>query len=99
MKSYDLTLAAEDDLREIWIYTYRTWGLDQADRYFDLIERCLDAVGDGRAASRSFDTLPDGIHIHRCEHHYIVWLDVARPVVIAILHERMDIVRHLDDRM
>jgi toxin ParE1/3/4 len=34
--------------------------------------------------------LPDGIRIHRCEHHYIVWLAEDRPIIIAILHERMD---------
>ncbi len=35
------------------------------------------------------------IRIHRCEHHYIVWLDEDRPVIIAILHERMDFMRRL----
>ena len=34
-----------------------------------------------------------------CEHHYIVWLDGDRPVVVAILHERMDFVRRLKDRL
>ncbi len=99
MRAYDLTLAAEEDLRGIWRYTYETWGADQADRYFGQIEECCDAVGEGRARSRSFETLPQGVRIHRCEHHYIVWLAADRPVVIAILHERMDFVRRLKDRL
>ena len=99
MRAYDLTLAAEEDLRSIWRYTYDTWGADQADSYFGQIEDCCDAVGEGRVRSRSFDTLPEGVSIHRCEHHYIVWLDANRPVVIAILHERMDFVRRLKDRL
>ncbi|WP_375263917.1 type II toxin-antitoxin system RelE/ParE family toxin [Palleronia sp.] len=69
MKTYDLTPAAEEDLREIWRYTYETWGADQADRYFDRIAACLDAVGEGHARSRSFNELAGDVRISRCEHH------------------------------
>ncbi len=99
MNSYALTLAAEDDLRGIWRYTYETWGLDQAETYFDQIEACCDVVGHRRAQSGSLEGLPDGIRIHRCEHHYIVWLDEGLPVIIAVLHKRMDLVRWLKDRL
>lgn len=99
MATYDLSLAAEDDLRGIWRYTYDTWGIEQAERYFDQIEACCDAVGAGRARSRSFNQLPDDVRIHRCEHHYIVWLVGERPIIIAILHERMDFVQRLKHRL
>lgn len=99
MQSYDLTLAAEKDLRDIWRYTYETWGFEQAETYFDRIEACCEAIGDRNAQSKTPDGLPDGIRIHRCEHHYIVWLDEDRPIVVAILHERMDLVRWLKDRL
>ena len=99
MPFYDLTLAAETDLRDIWRYTYKTWGFDQAEKYFDQIEACCEAVGDGRARSKVLEGLQEGVHIHRCEHHFIVWLAGARPVIIAILHERMDFVRRLKSRL
>lgn len=99
MQSYDLTLAAEEDLRGIWRYTYETWGFDQAETYFDRIEACCEAIGDRNARSKTLEGLPDSVRIHRCEHHYIVWLDEARPVIIAILHERMDFMRRLKDRL
>lgn len=99
MPSYDLTLAAETDLRDIWRYTYKTWGFDQAEKYFDQIEACCEAVGDGRARSKALEGLQEGVHIHRCKHHFIVWLAGTRPVVIAILHERMDFVRRLKSRL
>ena len=99
MPSYDLTLAAETDLRDIWRYTYKTWGFDQAEKYFNQIEACCEAVGDGRARSKVLEGLQEGVHIHRCEHHFIVWLAGARPVIIAILHERMDFVRRLKSRL
>lgn len=99
MPSYDLTLAAETDLRDIWRYTYKTWGFDQAEKYFDQIEACCEAVGDGRARSKVLERLQEGVQIHRCEHHFIVWLAGTRPVIIAILHERMDFVRRLKSRL
>ena len=99
MPSYDLTLAAETDLRDIWRYTYKTWGFDQAEKYFDQLEACCEAVGDGRARSKVLEGLQEGVHIHRCEHHFIVWLAGASPVIIAILHERMDFVRRLKSRL
>ena len=99
MRAYDLTLAAEEDLRGIWLYSCRTWGAEQADRYLDLIETCCDAVGRGRARSMLVDGLPDGVHMHRCEHHRIVWLPAEQPIIIAFLHERMDPVRRLEGRL
>lgn len=82
----------------IWQYTTDTWGLDQAETYFDKIEACCDAVGDKRARSKTLSGLPDGVRIHRCEHHYIIWLNADRPIIIAILHERMDFLQRLKDR-
>ena len=99
MRTYDLSLAAEEDLRNIWRYTYDTWGVDQAEKYFNQIEACCEAVGNGRARSKSFNELPNDVRIHRCEHHYVVWLDVERPIIVAILHERMDFVQRLKDRL
>ena len=80
MRSYDLTLAAEEDLQGIWLYTYETWGFDQAETYFNQIEACCEAVGSGQVRSKRLDGLPEGVHIHRCEHHYIAYLDDDRGV-------------------
>jgi toxin ParE1/3/4 len=56
----------------------------------------LDA---NRRSQGLLDGLPDGIRIHRCEHHYIVWFDGKRPIIIAILHERMDFVKRMKHRL
>ncbi|MFV0512084.1 MAG: type II toxin-antitoxin system RelE/ParE family toxin [Jhaorihella sp.] len=99
MSFYALTLAAETDLRDIWRYTYKTWGFDLAEKYFDQIEACCEAVGDERARSKVLEGLQEDVHIHRCQHHFIVWLARTRPIIIAILHERMDFVRRLKSRL
>lgn len=37
MPEYRLSPAAELDLEDIWTYTVEHWGIDQADRYTDLL--------------------------------------------------------------
>ncbi|WP_306043773.1 type II toxin-antitoxin system RelE/ParE family toxin [Mameliella sp. MMSF_3455] len=99
MAGYDLTLGAEEDLRAIWAYTFEAWGADQADKCLDQIAACCDAIRAGRARSKTLDLLPEDVRIHRREHHYVVWLFAPRPIVLAVLHERMDFVRWLKDRL
>jgi toxin ParE1/3/4 len=68
MLPYELTLAAEADLREIARYTLRQWGERQ---------------------------------VTRCEHHYVFYLppEGQKPRIIAVLHENMDLLARLEDRL
>lgn len=43
---------AEDDLEEIWLYTYRSWSVDQADRYVAEIIAAVEDLAAGRAKGR-----------------------------------------------
>lgn len=52
MKVYNLTLAAEEDLLGIWHDTFDKWGFKQAENYFDQIEACCEAVGNGQTRSK-----------------------------------------------
>lgn len=99
MPSYDLTLAAEEDLRAIWRHTSETWGPEQADKYLDQLGDCFDAIAIRRAPSRSLPQLPDEVRIHRCQHHYIFWFAIDRPIIIAVLHEKMDVLQRLKERL
>ena len=50
MAEYRLSPAAERDLEEIWKYTRKEWGLEQAERYIDLL------VDDERGAASPVST-------------------------------------------
>ena len=99
MKVYNLTLAAEEDLLGIWRDTFDKWGFKQAENYFDQIEACCEAVGNGQTRSRKFDQLSGDVRIYRCKHHYIIWMGENLPTIIAILHERMDFMHRLEGRV
>jgi toxin ParE1/3/4 len=99
MPSYDLTLAAEEDLRGIWRYTFETWGSEQADKYLNQFEDCFDAIASRRTPPRSLPQLPGGVCIQRCQRHYIFWIVIDGPIIIAVLHEKMDVLQRLSDRL
>ncbi|MBR6195657.1 MAG: type II toxin-antitoxin system RelE/ParE family toxin, partial [Prevotella sp.] len=99
MPSYDLTLAVEVDLRDIWRYTLETWEPEQADKYLHQFGDCLDVIASRRAPSKSLPQLPDEDCIHRCHHHSIFWIVIDRPIIIAVLHEKMDVPQRNKDRL
>lgn len=96
-----LTLAAEADLRGIVRYTRKAWGDAQARRYAAQLERGLEAVVSGQGAFRDMSALYPGLRMARCEHHFIFVLprDGAPALVVAIFHERMDLMVRLQERL
>jgi toxin ParE1/3/4 len=99
MASYDLTPAAEEDFRGIWQYTLETGGHEQADNYLDQLGDCFDAIGSRRTSPRSLPQMHDEVCLHMCQRHYIFWLAIDRPIIIAVLHEKMDVLQRLADRI
>lgn len=46
MRKYELSRAADRDLDEIYLYTFREFGALQADAYFESLEECLTRLGE-----------------------------------------------------
>jgi toxin ParE1/3/4 len=44
MAEYRLTPAAASDLEAIWIYSAQHWGLEQANRYTDMIAGAFEEL-------------------------------------------------------
>ena len=101
MRPYDLTPSALDDLKEIARYTLTTWGEKQSLTYADLLEKHFCAMAARTAYARTFSKRYPQILVSRCSHHYIFYLhpEGKPPCILAILHERMDIVNRLKNRL
>ena len=97
MLPYELTPAAEADLREIARYTLRQWGKRQAQRYASLLEACFQGIAQNSVLSRTFSERYPQVRVTRCEHHYIFYLSCEGipPRIIAVLHENMDLVTRI----
>jgi toxin ParE1/3/4 len=87
--------AAVADIGAIWDYTALTWSLDQADRYVDDIRSACLALADGERAGRKVD-VRDGYLKYPVGRHLIFYRkDGPGIVVIRVLHQSMDVDRHL----
>ena len=99
MADLTFTEAALDDLADIWRYTFDTWGADQADAYIRDLERCCAEVATGNATIRAISDTKPGVRFRRCRHHYLFFLmERESVIVIAVLHERLDLLARLEGR-
>lgn len=98
---YRLTLAAEADLRAIIRYTRGQWGDAQTRRYVAKLRTGMENVAAGRGGFKIMTALHPGLRMLHCEHHYIFCLhrDDAPTLMVAILHERMDLMMRVADRL
>lgn len=102
MPSYELTPDAEADLEKIAEYTLREWGEAQQIRYAELLETGFECIAEGTAISRPVLKAFPHLYVSRCEHHYIFYLRSAQdapPRIIAVLHERMDMIARIRRRL
>ena len=100
MPGYRLSVAAEADLTGIWDYTFETWGEAQADRYLEQMEACFERIAAGQAVCRDFPEIDTRLQSCHCEHHYVFFLTSNTDVIIiAVLHERMDLMTRLQGRL
>lgn len=99
--SYLLTAAAEADLRDVIRYTRRQWGDAQTRSYITKLTRGIERLAIGQGALKEIPALYPGLRMAHCEHHYLFCLprEDAPALVVAIFHERMDLMARLADRL
>lgn len=99
--SYTLTAAAETDLRDIIRYTRKQWGDAQVRRYVSALEQGIVRLVAGQGAFKNMDALYPSLRMAHCEHHYVFCLprEGSSALVVAIFHERMDLMVRLADRL
>lgn len=98
---YQLTKEAAEDLRSIAHYTIDTWGIVQAKKYETQLKDCFEQIAQGNALARHpIPKRKDLLHT-RCEHHHIFYTlrTDKPPLILAILHERMDLIQRLNSRL
>jgi toxin ParE1/3/4 len=89
---------AEQDLVEIWLYTFNEWGERQADKYLDELDDAIQLLADQPLICRERIELEPPVRIHHHGHHLIVYLALADGInLVRFLHESMDLDSQLDD--
>ncbi|MDK4808063.1 MAG: type II toxin-antitoxin system RelE/ParE family toxin [Novosphingobium aromaticivorans] len=99
--TYVLTAAAEADVRSIIRYTRQQWGEVQVRAYMAKLEQGIARLAHGSGSHRDMSDMHPGLRMARIEHHYVFCLlrDKDPSLIVAILHERMDLIQRLGDRL
>ena len=98
---YVLTLEAEADLRGVIRYTRQQWSAEQVRIYIAKLERGIDRLVARQGAFKGMSDLYPKLLMAHCEHHYVFSLprERAPALIVAILHERMDLMTRLAERL
>ena len=99
MKLYIISAKAVADMENIWLYTLRTWSVEQADRYYKLIIDEIKYLAEHADSGKPIDYLKKGYRVSKVKSHLIFYkqLDENTIDIIRILHQRMDTENRLND--
>ena len=93
---FKLSRKSGSDLADIWRYTNEMWGPKQADTYLDtLCGRFLWLTGNPSLWCQR-DDIREGLYSYHESRHIIFFRRYDKGIeIVRILHERMDMQRHL----
>lgn len=88
------------DLREISLYTRKTWGNEQELVYMKGLFACFEKIAGRQTQNRDWSHIVPECMMYKISHHLIVfrWLPDGRPEIIRVLHEKMDISHRLVEK-
>jgi toxin ParE1/3/4 len=92
---YRLSPLAEADLEDIWAYTAETWSIEQAERYHADLVAAFEGLASGNRKGRATDIRDDYFKYPVGSHMVFYRHSDAGIDIIRILHQKMDVSRHL----
>jgi toxin ParE1/3/4 len=91
-----LTNEASDDYQDILLYTLERWGQKQEQIYDDLLDNALTSIRENPKIGRRLPKLPSRYRAYHVGRHYIIYREEGEDIVVfRILHDQMDLARHL----
>jgi len=88
---------AEQDLANIWLYTWHEWGEQQADFYLDELERAIKLLADQPMLGRQREELGSSVCIFYHAHHLLVYRVIKGGIsIVRVLHKNMDVDMQID---
>ena len=88
--------AAQSDINDIYDYTLETWGRAQADDYVTQLEYTLNAAAAGEKPLLSFaEWQANAGYMFVGKHTVFVLEEPEQLLVVRVLHQSSDYIRHL----
>ena len=91
--NYKISIEAQNDIEKIWLYTFETWSLEQADRYYNLIYDEIEYIVNNFDMARDFGKIRKSYKCSKVKSHLIFFKkDKMNEIeVVRVLHEKMDV--------
>jgi toxin ParE1/3/4 len=87
---------AEQDLIDIWLYTFKEWDEQQADHYLDLLDEGIAKLLDNQKLGMDCSHVRKGYRRLTLVHHKVYYYLTDHSIeIVRVLHERMDEDRNL----
>lgn len=96
MADYELSVKAEQDLTEIYVFSYHKFGEARADAYLIGLEECLSNLANNPLLGRNIDHIRKGYLRYEYISHSIFYQTKRSGIMIVrVLHGSMDTEQHL----
>jgi len=96
-KKYNLTLQAEENIKEIWNYSVDQWGEDQAKKYGEQLEHRFEWLADNAHLGKERDEVKEGYLSYFQRKHTIFYREAKDGIeIIGIPHQSEDVEQHFD---
>jgi toxin ParE1/3/4 len=90
---------AQQDLKAIWRYTFQRWGEARADLYLQQLDAGIRSLLDFPEIGEACDHIRAGYRKLQVNRHLVFYLhSTARIQIVRVLHQSMDVGRHLGIR-
>ena len=87
---------AQQDLEDIWLYTYKKWGLEQAGSYAGALNDQFKGLARNPNLGRKCGYICDGYRRLEVQKHVVFYRVKKGEVnIVRILHQSMDVDEHI----
>jgi toxin ParE1/3/4 len=96
MPKFKISAKALDDFKSIGRYTSRKWGKLQRNKYLGMIDDSFQAISHQPNIGMACNYIKPGYRKYHAGRHLIFYRQKSDHIeIIRILHDSMDIIRHL----
>lgn len=96
--NFEISRLALDDLDNIWEYTAEQWSKEQANKYYNEIFSTISKICEIADIGKTIDEIKKGHRKTNVKSHIIIYKVKGTKVFIdRILHQKMDIEKHLHE--
>jgi toxin ParE1/3/4 len=96
MRKIHIQVRAKQDLKNIWLYSFKNWGPRQADKYYDELLEGLTVIVDNPKIGIARDDIRQGYRQYHVNRHMVFYrFTPTRIHVVRVLGDNMDVERHV----